>query len=84
MESDLRITKKAGFRGVCVGPAFLGVQVSLALPDPEHLGATYGTDTLSSRLAVLHGYSPGIPHFPLGTAFHAISLHSLPPFFYEA
>jgi hypothetical protein len=62
-------------------PAFLVVQGLLALSDSEHLGAAYGTDTLSSRPAVLHGYGSGIPYFPLGTAFHTISLHSLPPVF---
>jgi len=54
--------------------------VGLTLPDSEHLGATYRTDTLSSWLAVLHGYGPAVLYFPLGTTFHAISLHSLPPF----
>ncbi len=55
--------------------SLFAAQVSLALSDPEHLGAAYGTDTLSSWLAVLHGYSPCIPYFPLGAAFHTVSLH---------
>ena len=46
----------------------------LTLPYPKHLGAAYRANTLNCRLPVLHGYVPGISHFPFGTAFHAVSL----------
>ena len=52
----------------------------LTLPNSEHLGATYRAHTLSGRLAVLHGYGPGIPHFLFGTTFHTISLHCFASF----
>jgi hypothetical protein len=45
------------------------------LPYSEHLGPTYGTCALSGRPAVLHDYASGIPHFPFGTALHAVCLH---------
>ena len=48
---------------------------ALALPYPEHLGAAYGADTLSCRLAVLHGYAFRVLHFPFGAAFHTVRLH---------
>ncbi len=41
----------------------------------EHLRPACGAYTLSRWPAVLHSYSPSIPHFSLGTALHTISLH---------
>jgi len=52
----------------------------LALSDSEHLGATRRTNTLSCRFAILHGYSFGVFHFFLGSAFYTICLHSLTSF----
>jgi len=49
--------------------------------DSKHLGATSGADTLCRWFAILHGYGPGISHFPLGTALNAIRFHSSPPLF---
>lgn len=43
--------------------------------DSEHLRSACGTHTLSGRLTILHGYSPGIFHLSLGTTFHTICLH---------
>jgi len=48
-----------------------------ALTYPEHLGPACGTDALSCRLPILHGYASGILHFPLGTALHTVRLHLL-------
>ncbi len=47
----------------------------LAFSDSEHFRATRRAYPLSCRLAVLHGYSFGILHFPLGSAFHTVRLH---------
>ena len=49
----------------------------LALTDPEHLRTAGGTDALGRRLPVLHGYSLGVLHLPLGTALHTISFHTI-------
>ena len=51
------------------------VGVDLALADSEHFRATGRAYALSCQLAVLHGDALSIPHFPFGTALHAISLH---------
>lgn len=32
-----------------------------------------------AKLTILHGYAPGVLHFPLGTAFHTICFHRGPP-----
>ena len=48
---------------------------ALTLPYPEHLGPTGRAYALSRWFAVLHSYGLSIPHFPLGTALHAICLH---------
>ena len=48
---------------------------ALALPNSEHLCATRGTNTLSCRLTILHGYGPSVPHFSLGSALNTICLH---------
>ncbi len=53
---------------------------ALTLPYSEHLGATYRANALCRRFLVFHGYRPGIPHLPLGTAFHTIGLHDTPSF----
>jgi len=47
----------------------------LGFADAEHLGAALGADALGRRFAILHFNGSGIPHFPLGPAFHAISFH---------
>ena len=52
--------------------------------DSEHLGPTCGAHTLSRRLTILHGYRLSILHLPLGTAFHTVCLHCLPPVFVES
>jgi hypothetical protein len=49
--------------------------VVLSLAYPEHLGPAYRADTLGCRLTILHGYSLGVLHFPLGPALHTIGLH---------
>ena len=49
----------------------------LALTDSEHLRTAGGTDTLSRRLPVLHGYGLGILHLSLGTALHTIGFHTI-------
>ena len=52
----------------------------LCLPNSEHLCATGGAYTLSSRLPILHGDRLGAFHLLLGSAFHAIGLnHSNSP-----
>ena len=51
------------------------VRVSLALADSEHFRATGRAYALSCRPPVFHGYTLGVPHFPLSTALNAISLH---------
>ena len=62
---------------MCRYPAFLVILIpimtALALPDSKHLGSAYGAHTLGRWPAILHGYAFSILHFPLGTAFHAIS-----------
>jgi len=47
----------------------------LGFADAEHLGAAFGADTLGCRFAILHLNGLGVLHFPLGSAFHAISVH---------
>ena len=47
----------------------------LCLPYSEHLCATGGAYTLSSRLPILHGDRLGVFHLLLGAAFHTIRLH---------
>jgi len=42
---------------------------------PKHLGSTRWTYALCRWPTVLHSYGPGIPHFPFGTALHAVCLH---------
>lgn len=49
----------------------------LTLSYPEHLCATHRAYALSCRSAIFQGYRFGITHFPLGTAFNTICLHSL-------
>ena len=51
------------------------IESGLCLPNSEHLCATCGTCSLSSRLPVLHGYGLGVLHFLLGTAFYTVCLH---------
>ena len=51
-----------------------------ALSYSEHLGATGWTYALSCWLAILHGYTLGVLHFSLGSAFHTIGLHVFTPF----
>ena len=53
----------------------------LALTDSEYLGTTLRADTLGRWLSVLHGYSLGVLHLPLGAALHAVCFHSAPPLF---
>ena len=55
---------------------------ALALPYPEHLGAAQIAYSLGSWLAILHGYGPGVLHFPLGPALHTIPLHPGSPFLF--
>ena len=55
-------------------PSVVLIPTVSALPYPEHLSSTCGADALSCRLPILHGYSLGILHFLLGSAFHAIGL----------
>lgn len=61
----------------CEYPALRGnlIPTILTLPDSKHLSATYGTDTLSCWPTILHGYDPGVLHFPFGTTFHTVCLH---------
>jgi hypothetical protein len=47
----------------------------LPLAYSEHLGAAFGADTLSSRLAVLHPDCPWVAHFFLAAAFDTVGLH---------
>jgi hypothetical protein len=49
--------------------------LSLALTNPEHLGAAHRAYSLCCRLPVLHGNALGVLHFTLGSTFHTISLH---------
>ena len=56
-------------------------KAALAFAYPEHLGPACGTDALSRRLPILHGYALGILHFPLGAALHTIGLHLLTSLF---
>ena len=51
--------------------------VDLGLTDSEYFRATGRADALGRRFAVLHGDAFGILYFPLGMAFHAISLHQM-------
>ena len=53
----------------------LKVIIRLALPDSEHLSSACGTCTLSSWLAVLHGYALGVFHLSLGATFDTVRLH---------
>ncbi len=61
------------YPALCRIPVF--IIYALALPYPEHLRAAGGTDALGRRFAILHDYTLGILHLPLGTALHAICLH---------
>jgi hypothetical protein len=47
----------------------------LALTDSEQLGSANRADALCCRSPILHGDGLWILDFPLGPAFHAISLH---------
>ena len=47
---------------------------ALTLPDSKHIGAAYGTYTLSRRLTVLHSYGLGVLHFPFGATFHTVCI----------
>ena len=47
----------------------------LAFSYSKHLGATCGTNTLGCRLAILHGDSLAILHFPFSATFHTVCLH---------
>ena len=47
----------------------------LALPDPEHLSATYWTNSSGSWSAVLQGHLLWIPYLPFCSALEAIRLH---------
>jgi hypothetical protein len=51
--------------------------VSSGFAYPEHLGSAYRANALGSWLAVLHGNGLSVFHLPLGSAFHAVSLHSV-------
>jgi len=53
----------------------------LALAYSEHLSPAYRAHTLSRRLPILHGYAPGVPHFPLGPAFYTVCLHLITSLF---
>jgi hypothetical protein len=55
------------------------IRIDLALADFEHFRAASRTYALSCGLTVFHGDAFGIFHFLLGTAFHTIGLHLLPP-----
>ncbi len=52
----------------------------LGFADSKHLGPTNGAHPLCCGPTILHGYVPGASHFLLGSAFHTIRLHLLPPF----
>jgi hypothetical protein len=54
---------------------FLFQAVRLFAADSEHLGAADGANALGRRLAIFHGNRLGVLDFPLGAAFHAVSLH---------
>jgi len=56
--------------------------VDLGLTDSEYFRATGRADALGRRFAVLHGDAFGILYFPLGMAFHAISLHQISSLFF--
>ena len=47
----------------------------------EHLGPAHGTHALGCRFPILHGYGPGVFHFPFGTAFHTVCLHQFTSIF---
>jgi hypothetical protein len=57
--------------------------MSLGFADAEHFSAAFCADTLSCRFAILHFNGPGIFHFSLGPAFHAISFHQCTSFVFE-
>jgi hypothetical protein len=65
--------------------SLLEVQVSLTLPDSEHLGAACRAHALSGRLTVLHSDGSCVSHLLLSPAFYAVTLHLFTSrFFYEA
>ena len=45
------------------------------LSNSEHLRAAYWACSLSSRLAILHGYALRVLHFSFRPAFDTIRLH---------
>jgi len=75
-ESPFCAIKKAGYSShTNTQPTLILVLVISALTDSKHFSPAYGTDALSRRLSILHGYSLGILHFSLGPAFHTVRLH---------
>ena len=58
-------------------PPVILTPTALDLPYPEHLGPAGGTDTLSCRLPILHGYGLGVLHFRLGAALDTIGLRHM-------
>ncbi len=74
-----------GWTSIGKYPALSVIPISevsgLALSDSEHFSAACGAYTLSRRFAILHSYGLGVLHFPLGTAFHTVSLHVGTSFF---
>ncbi len=68
---DRTLTAEIETRLCQIGPN----EVSLCLTNPEHLSAAYRACPLSRWLAILHGDSLGVFHFPLNAAFHTVCLH---------
>ena len=52
---------------------------ALGLADSEHLGSAAWADTLSCRLAILHGDGFGVLNLFLAAALDTIGLHPFPP-----